>query len=242
MNKTPFLSGKMLAALCVCALLTACGNDYAPGTQSQRLPACSAEGSIFADTPFDEWADLYHGKVSAAVESHLDTLRNASELPLQCTAEEYADVVPATTALREIAAYLPGYREGNKLESLNEADIGAVMLEFLRVYECSMLERKSYLLIRIPQEEGTMMSWELLDIKKEQEQKIDDELNVSRATMEKTMALVGGYDRLRPLALDVECIKRASLDLRNVLGLASDASSCLPKAWDTHGSLRDLAE
>lgn len=242
MNKTTFTVGKTLAALCACAMLAACGNDTAPGTQSQRLPACSAKGSIFADAPFDEWADLYHGKVSAAVEAHLDTLRNAAELPLQCTAEEYADVVPATTELREIAGYLPGYREGNKLEELNESDVGAVMLEFLRVYECSMLERKSYLLIRIPQEEGPMMSWELLDIKKEQEATIDRELDVSRATMEKTMALVGGYDRLRPLALDVECIKRASLDLRNVLGLASDASSCLPKVWDTHGSLRDLPE
>jgi hypothetical protein len=39
--------------------------------------------------------------------------------------------------------------------------------------------------------------------------------------------------------VDFECVRRASLDLRNVLGLLSEALSCAGRALDAKSSLRD---
>jgi hypothetical protein len=154
--------------------------------------------------------------------------------------------VPASEELKKMAKMLPVWKEDDKaLEDLSEADMAPVMLEFLRVYECSLREREMYLSIYILRDEdgsGSLLFGDYVDRKEEQDQQIHRELIIARATLERILGLMGGYDRLRPLALDIECIKRASLDLRNVLGLAADASSCMPKSWDTHGSLRDLPE
>lgn len=233
----------MLAAFSLS--LAACGalNDTThQGLQSERLAPCTSDGSIFADMPFSEWKDRYHENVQDVIEAHMESLSSTTELPLQCTADDYEELVPASEPLREMAAGLPAYRDA---ENLSETDMAPVLLEFLRVYECSMKQQEEYAVVYIPREfasGGFMGLGNYLSKKAEQKQTMQDELRVSRTALERTLGLIGGYDRLRPLALDIECIKRASLDLRNVLGLAADASACLPRTWDTHGSLRDLAE
>ncbi len=63
----------------------------------------------------------------------------------------------------------------------------------------------------------------------------------ARPTLERTLSIIGGLDRLNLLKLDIECLRRASLDLRNTLGLVAEAASCMPRSWDVRGSLRDMA-
>lgn len=242
MNNLGARTGQVLYTLTLCALLAACNSDTAEqGAQLDRLPPCSADGSIFAEKPFEEWKELYHSNVSKVVEAHLKSIQDTVNKPLQCTAASYSELVPATDELKEVAGYLAGYRQGNRLSQVTETDIGPVLLEFVRVYECSMRERGRNLAVIIPEEKVDPLEYgQLYNLSKEDEKKIEEEIAIARPALERTLTMIGGYDRLRPLTLDIECIKRTSLDLRNVLGLASDASSCLPRVWDTHGSLRDL--
>lgn len=245
MNKRLTRTGARMLLLSLALTLAACtdNNTARQGQRSERLAPCAADGSPFADLPFREWEAYYHERVQEVIEAHMDSLTKTTTLPLQCTAESYADLVPASGPLRQLASTLPAYRDG--AADLTEVDMAPVLLEFLRVYECSMKQREEYLSVYVPREESsgrTMNLGDFFEVKAEQKKIMEEEMRVSRLALERTLGLVGGYDRLRPLTLDIECIKRASLDLRNVLGLAADASACLPRAWDTHGSLRELPE
>lgn len=197
---------------------------------------------MFEEIEFDDWAGEYHADVSGVVDAHIKQMADISESALQCTAEDYASVIPPSGALRSMAEKLPAWKEDDRLNRLSESDAGGVLMEFLRVYECSMNERSYYLSNKLLDEEGSMNLFDLQKKETEQRAIITRELDIARPAMARTLAIVGGFDRLAPLSVDIECLKRSSLDLRNVLGLAAEASACLPKAWDPHGSLRDLAD
>lgn len=243
MNNTYAAFGRLVTALALCLVLAAClKTPGTGGTQGERLAPCTASGSQFGDEKFDRWPQIYHGTVSQVVESHLGRIGQVSQLPIRCTAKNYASMESPTSALSGLAAQLPAWKGAQ--QDLSESDVSAVLLEFLRVYECSLNERRHNLSVMLINEQtgGVLTRGEFNDLYAEQNQQIDTELRIARATLERTLELVGGYDRLRPLALDIECLKRSSLDLRNVLGLAAQASACLPRSWDVRGSLDDLPD
>ncbi len=179
---------------------------------------------------------MYHDGVNAAVESHLQTMKGITNQPIACTAADYASVLPPSAALRSIGEMLPAWK--NRLGELHESDMSVVLLEFLRVYECSMNEY----LEMLPISDRSAMTGTLLEQQSRISNAVRNEQAVAREALVRTIGLTGGFDRLQPLNIDIECLKRASLDLRNTVGLAADVSSCLPRAWDPKGSLRDLDE
>jgi hypothetical protein len=244
MNKTFARTGSHILLASMLLGLVSCSKAGEPAAkETLRLYPCSAEGSVFADEKFEKWKEIYHTNVSQVVDAHLSSIKEVSNMPLQCTEENYEQLVPATEQLRKMAGMLPAWREPERLASLNETDMGPVLLEFLRVYECSMKEREAFLTVTIQNELQEWTGIMEFEKKKDEEKAImAKEIAVSRETLNRTLGIVSGYDRLRPLSLDIECLKRASLDLRNILGLASDASACLPRITDTHQSLRDLAD
>ncbi len=209
--------------------------------RSLRLAPCSAEGSEFAKQDFADWKTLYHEGVNAVIESHMQMIKGLSGMPLQCTAKDYRSIIPASPSLKKVAEMLPAWQDRAKKGELRESDMSAVMLEFLRVYECSMNEHLEYL--PVTTRSGTNIGlWDLTMRSVNDGATISRERIVARESLERVLSLTGGFDRLLPLSIDVECLKRASLDMRNTLGLASDISSCLPRVWDAKGSLRDAAE
>jgi hypothetical protein len=209
------------------------------GLQTLRLPSCSAEGSVFEQMNFDGWDDLYHRQVDAVIEAHMKLMQNIGKEPMKCTEKDYTARVPATGPLRETASMIPAWED--RLGELNESDMQTVLLEFLRVYECSMDEDLLFLPVTLSKG-ATIPRGQYTDQLADVRAKVEQEKKIARESLNRTLSLVSGFDRLQPLTLDIECLKRSSLDLRNILGLASDASSCLPRVWDTKGSLRDLAE
>lgn len=240
MSNTPRHVPALLLCIFLSAVLTGC-EEAGNTNRSLRLAVCSAEGSEFAKKDFGDWKVLYHDNVSAAIESHMQMIKGVSGMPLQCTAADYRSVIPASPALKKIAEMLPAWRERANNGTLSEADMSAVMLEFLRVYECSMNEYLEYLPVTTRSGAGIGF-WNLTERYAKDGATISRERAVSRVALERALSLTGGFDRLLPLSIDVECLKRASLDMRNTLGLASDISSCLPRIWDAKGSLRDAAE
>lgn len=245
MNNTLRIAG--LSLLLSGCIITSPGTGVSGGA----LPACTAKDTEFEKARFDEWPDAYHKKVSKVIEAHIKTLQSINTEQLTCTSDDYSGLTKPTPALRELAESLPPWKDEEALNKLSEADIGTVLLEYLRIYECSLNERRNNVLaLRVQKESasegsstGLLTDRGEIDTEKElQENIIERELLIAKPTLERTLTVIGGQDRLRPLSVTIECLKRASLDMRNVLGLNAQVAACMPRARDARGSLRDLAD
>jgi hypothetical protein len=164
-----------------------------------------------------------------------------------------SQTLPELTAL---AASLPPWQKQEDLDSLKNTDMGFVLMEYLRVYECALKERDLFLRQSILDEQ-----WQNLDdpnitndspreitegellAKSEYERKIiNKELAISRPLLERALMMQTGKTKLNALDMELVCMQRASLDLRNGLALSAEASACLPRAWNAKDVLRDIQE
>ena len=205
------------------------------GFLGERLAPCSAKDTPFEDLAFEEWADYYRDTTDEVVEEHLKSLGGSALAKLNCTAEDAANVLPASPKLKTLAGALPPWKDELRLNALSQLQVGSVLIEFLRVYECANLEW----------ERGLPESVQETDLgphvtkTSEEIGIIEHELAVARPALERTLRILGGLSELRSVSTDLECLRRLSLDLRNVLGLIADASACLAKV-PGKSSLRDL--
>lgn len=255
------MSKKILTLIAFCIFLASCAPRGTPpragiGTNT-ILGACEGKGSPFdtdseknpLSTPFAQWIDTYHDSVDRVVNAHMNAIRGAvKEQPLKCTAKTLYALLQPTGPLSALAETLPPWKHPVYLKNLSEADIGSVLLEHLRVYECALKERKKFLIQEVqtdldknPDVSKPVTRPQVLTQTDKEQKQINDELVAARAALNRTLTIIGSLDRLRPISLELECIQRASLDLRNAFGLAADATACLPRIWDTRGSLRDLS-
>lgn len=256
------MNKKIFFLLVSLLILTSCAPRGTPphagiGTNT-ILGACEKEGSKFADKktlPFAKWAETYHRDVNDVVKAHMNAIRGAvKDNPLKCTAQTLQGLLQPTRELRNLAETLPPWKKDKKgnaspyVASLSEADIGSVLLEYLRVYECALKERKTFLIQEVledldkdPDIQKPINFAQLSPQEYKEQKQISDELVAARAALNRTLTIIGSLDRLRPITLELECIQRASLDLRNALGLAADTTACLPRILDARGSLRDLS-
>lgn len=247
MNSRTLIAGALTASL-----LAGCAQTERETGDILRLPPCTGTAGVFA-SQLDTLPSTYHGIVAGVIDSHMRQLESTTTTPFQCTARTYREMLRPTPALRSLADRLPEWGP-SRAATLSEADMASVLLEYLRTYECALLERGQFLKLFVLQEraereerpDGTTVQFmdrgDLTREEARQEALILRELNVSRPALERTLSVIGGFDRMRPLTVEIECLKRASLDLRNGLGLTAEAASCMPKIWDARGSLRDLPE
>ena len=213
--------------------------------RTAALGPCDPDENLFSrddrppqgKTVVDAWKERYHTRVSGVIEAHLAELRTGGTC-----AEGVRS--PPTSALESLAEELPGWRsKGN----LSEEDMAAVLLDYHQVYECSLQARAFTLSSDVAagmSAEGELFVsvtkyWSVL----EQERKaIDDELVISRGALRRALQYVSGRGRLHPLENALVCFERATLDIRNSLSLAAEASACLPRIWDARTSLRTLPQ
>jgi len=212
------------------------------------------------------WSSLYHDAVEEAIEQHLghkprtkskwlaptrglvggSSNSKASELAPKCDAEDVEKFLPAPPAITSIAGKLTG------VPAESSMDTGIVLLEFLRAYECALVERFIFLPIEAKkelEEFGSqirgMQKTTIPDVGKQMVQEmrqIQEEMSIARRTLNRTLTFIGSIDRLRPLSAELECLQRASLDIRNGMALAADTSACLPRIWNAKDPLRDLED
>ena len=232
------------------------GNAQTPAIDQHYpvLAACSGSALLFSKDPepipskkngteneknkIEKWRDLFDENVSEIVTAHLDPGR----LTVSCT--EQSSRVQPSAELLAIAKDLPPWRKGSDLLALSEMDMGAVLLEYLRVYECSLKEHLLFMPGYLERDLRVTPNLNLEDVYTVEDPKrrrqIQDELVLARKAIERTLAVTGSADRLRPLDTNFECLQRSSLDIRNILGLAADTTACMPRVWDARGSLRDI--
>lgn len=204
---------------------------------------------FFKTEKFDDWPDVYHERVGEVIEEYLEPPET-----IQCYDQILIPLGP-TSALGQLASELAPWQDPADRAKLDRNDVGIVLLEFLRMYECALVDHNYYLPMdviteRFEEEAGgttplpTVIEDFTFDaLLKEMGRRrkiITEEVVTSRAALQRVLMVISGVTRLSPIDAELECLQRASLDLRNGLGLAADASVCMPRAWDTKDSLRDL--
>lgn len=250
MNKTPRSIGtsraKRIAFFSLAVLLAGCtrgcegGFEFKDDNTLERLDSCSLEDSPFILAEFDQWKTQYHDTVSAVIQADIDSLGD----PLCIDRDD--NLPPPTEELKDLAGTLPPWNNSpSRLAQLSEADMSAVLLEYLRTYQCAMLEYRAFYTSGGNTGESTssapLSRMEFAMQQGEREELIKSEMAISREAMNRTLALTGRLNRLRPLFFEIDCFLAASVDLRNLLGLGAEISACLPRIQDAHGSLRDFA-
>lgn len=233
------------------------------------------------------WTKQYHETVSEVV----DEVFNGPPGPPVCTAPSYEGLLPlsASPKLGELASSLPSWNSltwqvppagtdpedfdadpdlmNTNAGKLSQLDVGTVLLEYLRMYECALVERSLFLIKDTYDQEkdrdkrmenlktevsgdvleslliflkGRPLNWPMyLNFFVGDRQIILSELTQARRSLNRTLAFLAGFNRMRPIDIELKCLQQASLDVRNGLALAADASSCLPRIWNIKDVLRD---
>ena len=252
---------RLTTLLALFIFLSACTQQESGGFLGNRLAPCAAAGSPFEGLAFKDWPETYHSTVDTIVEAHLETIRGIGKAHLNCTADNSLAAFPPSFALNLLAASLPPWEAQEQSAGLSELHIGAVLMEYLRVYECANLERRETLSVRVNERENGIVgsgsgatgsaasgsgglnppAWNRGPFTSEvdaQRAQIERELAVARPALERTLDVIGSIDQLLPVEIETECIKRASVNMRNAAGLLTDALSCSTKI-PGKSSLRD---
>ncbi|MFH1443961.1 MAG: hypothetical protein ABIG34_01050 [Candidatus Peregrinibacteria bacterium] len=217
------------------SILTPCSR-FAKNYAYAQLP--------FRDGSFSQWPTEYHRIVGEVVDEHMQSFSR----PPDCSATTGGGVLPGGAKLSALAKSLPSWKES----SVSQWEASSVLLEFLRAYECALEERLYFLhpdaLLQLEmamQEEGdesdiylSLLTAEV----SEEDQTIATELATARSSLNRTLSVLAGLSRLLPLHSELQCIERASLDIRNALALGAEASACLPRIWNAKDPLRDLPQ
>lgn len=228
----------------VTVLLTSCTQIISEeGATMKRspLPPCTREDTPFENVEFKFWSRDFNRAIDKIVTADLRRQEEGGRVICNTNNEAF---LPPTPALREIARELPPWspdRNPGALRQLSESDVGAVLIELLRTYECSLREYRFFLpsepLIGGEEDSSPLYIGDYLEEIVESDDIIAQGLVLARANVRRTIALLGPLGLLQPLQDELTCIQRLSLDLRNTLGLTAEVSSCLPRTWDTRGSL-----
>ncbi len=236
---------------------------------SDRIGGDSSPANPIAPDAVDIWSTCYHAMVESVIEEHLgnqpadnvmdilnDCYSHLGDIEvtpgeahqLDCFAETPETLSPAGSLLKLLASQLAPWQHPDDLEALTASDVGSVLNEYVRTYECALNERSFFRFPRVQEELASVSirdffgNVSLDEINKEaleEEHKITQEMQVARPALQRALSLIGGMERLKPLESEVECLQRASLDIRNSFALSAETASCMPRAWDARDALRD---
>lgn len=198
---------------------------------------------LFADKKLEDWPEMYHTKVNAVIEEYLKPAK------IECDAESYDALSEPGDELLELAASLPTWNDQEV--PLSRLDTSRVLLEYLRIYECALMEFDEFLYYDTRQEEyddrgdSGFLKYFLSDLMNStmaRSETIVRERAVARTALHRAITIMGAFDRLGPLDAELECMQRFSLDMRNIAALSAETSACLPRIWNAKDSLRDINE
>lgn len=201
------------------------------------------EHLMFSNTKLEEWPEMYHKKVNAVIEEYLQPAT------IECDAEGYDTLSEPGMELMELAASLPTWNDPDV--PLSRLDTARVLLEYLRIYECVLMEFDEFVYYDTRDEEyeerGDLgfLKYFLSDLMNSaflRSEIILRERAVARTAMHRAVTILGAFDRLGPLDAELECMQRFSLDMRNIAALTAETSACLPRIWNAKDSLRDFDE
>jgi hypothetical protein len=154
--------------------------------------------------------------------------------------------LPPGQKLRVLAEALPTWNDSDI--PLSEYDISRVLLEYLRIYECALMEFNEFLQYDTTLEEISRPNFkelffsELMTESFGRSDIIRKERALARSSLHRVLTIIGNFGRLRPLEAELECTQRLSIDIRNVAALTAETSACMPRIWNAKDILRDFKE
>lgn len=215
----------------------------AAGENIPALPACERDEILFPDnvdipegrTIVEGWAKLYHDRVRKIVDDRL----GQSEGNATCDGRSH---IAASESLKSLA------RDLGETDASAE-EMPALLLQFLERYECALVEES--LIAELRAEESALQQFagaedqdyavtDLQAASQLEQRAIAVELLAARPAMHRTLTYLSGRGRFDSLNGALQCLIGATLDIRNALDLAAEASSCMPRIWDARTSLRTL--
>jgi len=101
---------------------------------------------FFKNEKFDDWPEKYHEKVREVIEEYMQPPET-----IECL-EPNILPLESNSALGDIALSLPPWQDPNDFAKLDRNDVGIVLLEFLRVYECALVDHNYYLVLDVIEE------------------------------------------------------------------------------------------
>lgn len=216
------------------------------------LRPCGLNTDLFAPVQSDgdgavvRWSEQYHQTVSGIVEAHL----GVSTQQIECSGQ------PRTRPsgpLSEVASQMEPWKSGTEFY---EEDMMPILSAYLETYECALrayrarhygeLLRQASALPRTNSvfpfpslnSAGSPLLPPLVAQWFKEVPLIEHELALARPALQRTFTYLNGQDRLRALDINLTCLERASLDIRNSMSLAAEASACFPsRIWDSRGGL-----
>ena len=235
------LARKMLQAIAIALaalLLTRCmAPEIDERSRVERLSTCQLKGTVFASLPFAQWAEHYHSTVKEVIDADVHALAAGT-----CTEADTSGEPSTTKELYDLASTLEPWKVPSRLSALSESDLGAVLLEFNRVYGCAMTDYKENIIPFNPSPLAEGDQAKSVEQNAMEGNIITRELATAPASLTRTLLALGTINRLRPLLASTGCLSRVSLDLRNEMGLIAEAMSCVGKFRNSRTSLRDLSD
>lgn len=255
MNDFPSASGIIRTVLrigvplyLITLLWTGSGQDFLgtvkSGWKTPSLPACEAneklfprEGTVTEGTSLvDRWSKLYHDRVRLVVDEHIRQLQIGST----CGTSARTNPSPALELL--------GKDLGR--DDVHQEDFATLLLRYLETYECALQSEEfvveaqaENVLANRKKQKNEQYTFGILDFQEEvqrERSQIAQELRIARSANHRTLVYLSGYGRFQPLNSALQCLMGATVDIRNSLDLAAEASACLPRIWDAKTSLRTL--
>jgi hypothetical protein len=226
---------------------------------SPILSSCSRNSTPLFDLAYadlrrdndviDQWSAGFHELMATLTTEQLDP----TAIEIECKAETMHEFLKPTDAMQQVIDEWEPFTIDPNTSKLSRLDIGYVMLELLRQYECALQERLYVIEGEISEElvyeifpgqgSNTYVTENSVTTEaQEQRTKIKRELSTTREAVEQTVRIVTSKERTTIVRAEVECLERASLDIRNATGLAAEANSCLPRIWNSKDVLIDLVE
>lgn len=206
------------------------------------------ETFLFRDTNVEEWPAIYHAEVEAVVQEYFEPVKPV------CDAGNYEEFFKPGSALLDLASGLPTWNDPDV--PLSRLDTSRVLLEYLNLYECALMEFDTFLYYdtateKFDEEEearGAFVEFfdffvtDLFSESARRAKLIERERIVARKTLKRVLAIAATADRLRPLEAELTCMQHFSLDMRNIASLTAEISSCMPRTWNAKDVLRDYHE
>jgi hypothetical protein len=252
-----------------CLLLGSCsslpgnrGDLFSLGKTFKELPACADNFDLFPLEKIDEWNGIYEQKIASVLSAD-------SQAKISCKDDARS---LATPALQELAGLLPQWKNlDRELFESDMPEVLLDTLEAYGCALKTDEQQRLLLELAQKQKEGSdeeckgfasqaqcedrfpcawsgecFLSNDVNTLRKELQKvnrKRNKQLSLARESLKRTLLVVTGMNKLRPLRNSFICINRTSKDLRNLLGLAAETAECVPlRTWDVRGQLRYLPE
>ncbi len=223
--------------------------------RGQQLTPCGIEGTPFANLEFKDWIETYHRRVGEVVDEFFAT-DDQSEFIVDCSTLDEGDgsaVAPAGSKLRAMAEELAPWADGKR--EVTRLSTGDVLRTYLDAYLCSLHEMRHKVALiadgayasstgssqsrgsssMMVADRGDVNDWVQAD-----RLAIDRQLETAGPALERVLTLMSADHRTAALKTELQCILRASTDLRNTLALFSEATACVGRLWDAQGVFRDF--